>query len=77
MTRKEYDAIKEEIAEMRVRRVMNVKRAIEYFEDAVRQADEIIADCAADLEAELMEQKEHFIVALTALREKRDRYIRG
>jgi len=77
MTRKEYDAIKEEIAEMRVRRVMNVKRAIEYFEYAVRQADEIIADCAADLEAELMEQKEHFIVALTALREKRDRYIRG
>lgn len=52
---------------------MNAERAIEYFEDAVRETDEIIADCSADLQAELTEQKEHFVVALTALREKRER----
>ena len=42
--------------------------AITYFEDAVRESDEIIADCTEALQAELNEQKGHFIVALDALR---------
>jgi hypothetical protein len=43
---------------------------IAYFEDAVKESDEIIADCSSELQAELTEQKGHFVVALAALREK-------
>ena len=52
---------------------MKTKLAIEYFEDAVRESDEIIDDCSAALKAELTEQKGHFIVGLDALREKAER----
>lgn len=44
--------------------------AIAYFEDAIRESDEIIAleDCGSDLEAALKEQQGHFVTALDALR---------
>lgn len=45
-----------------------VNAAIAYFEDAVRESDKIIADCSPALQAELTEQKQHFVVALEALR---------
>ncbi len=54
-----------------------IKAAIAYFEDAVRESDEIIADCSPDLQAELIEQKKHFEVALAALREKQERVACG
>ena len=47
-----------------------VQRAVEYFEDAIRESDEIISECSADLQAELQSQKDHFMVALDALRER-------
>lgn len=47
--------------------------AIAYFVDAVLESDEIINDCSPDLQKELTEQKEHFIVALAALREKAEK----
>lgn len=50
-----------------------IKNAIAYFEDAVRESDEIIADCSPDLQAELTTQKEHFVVALNALQAQLDR----
>lgn len=43
------------------------KQAIAYFEDAIKETDEIIADCTPELQAELIEQKGHFVVALEAL----------
>jgi hypothetical protein len=47
--------------------------AVAYFEDAVKESDEIINDCSTDLQKELTEQKGHFIVALAALREKAEK----
>lgn len=47
--------------------------AIAYFEDAVRETDEIIEDCSPNLQAELIEQKKHFVVALAALRAQAER----
>jgi hypothetical protein len=44
--------------------------AIAYFEDAVREADEILDDCTPRLREELAEQKAHFVVALDALRKQ-------
>ena len=41
--------------------------AIAYFEDAIRESDEIIGECTPNLQAELKEQKRHFEVALAAL----------
>lgn len=52
---------------------MKVKDAIAYFEDAIREGDEIIADCSPALQAELTKQKGHFVVALAALREQEQR----
>ena len=49
------------------------ERAITYFEDAVRESDEIIKDCSPTLQAELNEQKQHFITGLEALREQAER----
>ena len=59
-----------------------IKRAIAYFEDAIRESDEIIADCSPALQVELTEQKEYFIVGVEALREQAERsrgceYCRG
>ena len=50
-----------------------IEKAIAYFEDAVRESDEIIEDCSPVFQAELIEQKGYFVVALTALREKQKR----
>lgn len=44
--------------------------AIRYFEDAIKETDEIIADCSPLLQGELTEQKGHFINALSALRKQ-------
>lgn len=45
-----------------------LQEAIAYFEDAVRESDEIIEDCSPDLQRDSTEQKEHFVVALEAMR---------
>jgi hypothetical protein len=47
--------------------------AIAYFEDAIRESDEIIKECSLALQAELNEQKEHFVVGVEALREQAER----
>jgi NADH pyrophosphatase NudC (nudix superfamily) len=52
---------------------MNIEQAIAYFEDAIRESDEIIVDCSEALQAELTEQKEHFVAALSALRAQQER----
>lgn len=52
------------------------EQAIAYFEDAIKESDEIIADCSPDLQAELTEQKGHFVVALEVLREPSTLYVR-
>jgi len=44
-----------------------LEQAFTYFEDAIKESDEIIADCSPDLQAELIKQKEYFVIALTAL----------
>ena len=44
-----------------------LEQAIAYFEDAIRESDEIIAECSEALQKELMEQKKHFEVALDAM----------
>lgn len=44
-----------------------LQAAIDYFEDAIRESDEIISDCSLDLQAELTKQKRYFQVALDAL----------
>lgn len=41
--------------------------ASEYFEAAVRESEEIIAECSEDLAAELREQQFHFRTALQAM----------
>ena len=41
--------------------------AIAYFEDAIRESDEIIAECSPELQDELEEQKGHFAVALECM----------
>lgn len=46
-------------------------QAIAYFEDAVKESDEIIAECSSDLQAELTKQKNHFVVALEVMRKNR------
>lgn len=43
-------------------------RAIQYFEDAVREADEIIAQADGAERDELSRQRRHFYVALRAMR---------
>jgi len=50
-----------------------LKKAIAYFEDAILESDEIIAECSEALQKELMEQKKHFEVALEAMKEKQER----
>ncbi|HBR33887.1 MAG TPA: hypothetical protein DD734_04580 [Firmicutes bacterium] len=45
-----------------------LKQAISYFEDAIKESNEIIAECSEDLQRELTEQKKHFEVALKAMR---------
>lgn len=50
-------------------------KAITYFEEAIRESDEIIAESSPRLKAELIEQKEHFLTALSALSEQANRWI--
>ena len=45
-----------------------LEQAIAYFEDAIRESDEIIAECSEKLQKELIEQKKHFEVALDAMK---------
>lgn len=45
-----------------------LESAIEYLEDAIKESDEIIADCSDNLKEELSKQKEHFITAVKAMR---------
>lgn len=45
-----------------------LQAAIAYFEDAVRESDEIISECSPNLQKELTEQKAHFEVALAVMR---------
>lgn len=52
-----------------VGRMRELELAIEYFEDAVRESDEIMEECSEDLKADLAEQKEYFITALEVLRQ--------
>lgn len=47
-----------------------LEQAIAYFEDAIRESDEIIAECSEKLQEELTEQKGHFEVALEALKKQ-------
>lgn len=51
----------------------NIDEAIQYFEDAICESEEIIGDCSPCLQAELTKQKGHFEVALSALYEMRER----
>lgn len=43
-------------------------KSLTYFEDAVRESDEIIAECSPDFRAELIKQKRHFEAAIAAMR---------
>jgi rubrerythrin len=45
-----------------------LEQAIAYFEDAIRESDEIIAECSEALQKELTEQKGHFEVALEVMK---------
>ena len=44
-----------------------LREAIAYFEDAIRESDAIIDQCSPRLAQELTDQKQHFLVALAAL----------
>ena len=44
-----------------------LRDAIAYFEDAIRESDAIIDRCSPQLAQELTDQKQHFLVALAAL----------
>jgi hypothetical protein len=45
-----------------------LEQAIAYFEDAIKESDEIIAECSEKLQKELTEQKKHFEVALKIMK---------
>jgi rubrerythrin len=45
-----------------------LEQAIAYFEDAIRESDEIIAECSRDLQKKLTKQKGHFEVAVEAMK---------
>lgn len=51
-------------------RAPEIVAAIAYFEEDIRESDEIISKCSPALQAELEEQKRHFVAALEALRRK-------
>ena len=50
-----------------------LEQAIAYFEDAIRESDEIIAECSEKLQKELTEQKGYFVVAVEVMKEKQER----
>lgn len=47
-----------------------VRSAIDWFERAISETDEMVSDCSELLRKELLGQKQHFKVALDALQEK-------
>lgn len=51
-----------------------LNQAIAYFEDAIRESDEIISECSPALQKELLEQKGHFEVALEVMRRATTHY---
>ena len=48
-------------------RAGSLRAAVEYFEEAIRESDEIIEDCTPALKRGLEEQREHFRVAVYAM----------
>lgn len=48
-----------------------IEEAIKYFKDAIKESDEIMAECSEELQKELTEQKGHFEFALAALNKQR------
>lgn len=50
-----------------------IEKAKEYFEDAVRETDEIIEDCSKAIQEELLNQKTHFVTALKVLKQQQER----
>lgn len=50
--------------------MIKLEKAIAYFEDAIKESDEIIAECSEELQEELTEQKGHFEVALKAMKKQ-------
>ena len=48
----------------------DIDKAIEYLSDAVTETNEIISECSTALQAELIEQKRHFEVAISALQKQ-------
>ena len=49
-------------------KMTKLKKAIAYFEDAIRESDEIIAERSEALQKELMEQKKHSEIALKIMK---------
>jgi len=45
-----------------------LEQAIAYFEDAIKEIDEIIFECSEKLQKVLIEQKKHFEVALKIMK---------
>lgn len=62
------DLRKEESERLEGMKMKKLEQAIAYFEDAIKESDEIIAECSEKLQKELTEQKKHFEVALDAMK---------
>ena len=45
-----------------------LEQAIAYFEDAIRESNEIIAEYSEEMQKELIKQKRHFEVALETMK---------
>ena len=45
-----------------------LEQAIAYFEDAIKESEEIIVECSEKLQKELTEQKKQFEVALKIMK---------
>jgi len=58
-------------------RELRLRQAIKYFEDAIKDTDEIIDECSdvLNLKVELLEQKKYFIMALEALRKEAEAWV--
>ncbi len=52
-----------------------IKAAIDWFERAISETDEMVSNCSDLLRKELLCQKQHFIVALDALRRPEPRQL--
>ena len=45
-----------------------LKKSIAYFEESLEEIDEFMDECSPALQAELEEERKHFVAALDALR---------